>query len=201
MSQLTFRVVLLHVGDQLTNHQLDHLKFLSRSVLTNSRIDRIRSPLDLFQALEEKGKLSQENTSFLHQMLESTGYHEAKRELDNFPRNEPPLLDDNFHFYECLLKIAMGLESTHFDNMKFIFKDKLKQNVQKIYTATDLFQLLIQRQIIKKTNVSALLDALLQVGCMDLWNKVNLYAQGQGHLHQQHPGTYVWQYMFIIVCS
>lgn len=189
---MSFRVALLRVSDQLTNQQLDHLKFLSRSVLTNSRIDRIRASLDLFAALEERGKLSCDNTSFLHRMLESAGYNEARSELANFPPHVPAEVDETFLFYECLLKIATGLESTQFDNVKFFFKDRLKQNVQKIYSAIELFQLLIQRQIIRATDLRALQDALYQVGCVSLCNRVvNEYMQkATNGYQQQHGGTW-----------
>ncbi len=196
---MSFRVALLRVSDQLTNQQLDNLKFLSRSVLTNSRIDKIRAPLDLFAALEERGKLSAENTNFLHRMLESAGYNEAKRELDQagFPTHhaQPSDFDQNFLFYECLLKIATELESNHFDHVKFIFKDRLKQNVQKIFTATDLFQLLIQRQIIRSNDLKALQEALYTVGCIHLCNRVvEPYIQrfSLGGVHQQLIGECIY---------
>ncbi len=185
-----FRVALLRVSDQLTNQQLDYLKFLSRSVLTNSRIDKIRSSLDLFYALEERGKLSANNTTFLHQMLNSAGYNEARRQLAEFPPfNGIVETDQNYLFYECLLRVAMDLESGEFDTMKYYFKDQLKQNVQKIYTATELFQLLIQRQIVRTTDLKQLFYALIETGRADLCDKVNLYMQQvQRQPYQQLSG-------------
>ncbi len=189
MNRVGSRVALFRVSNQLLDQQLEFLKFMSRSVLINSQIDKIRSSLDLFNALEERGKLSAENTAFLHRMLESTGCFDLRRELIEFPPTGPVEIDQNFLFYECLLKIAMGLESGEFDTVKYFFKDQLQQNVQRIYTATELFQLLIQRQIIQTTDLKQLYYVLIEVGRVDLGHEVNQYMlQVQRQPYQQLTG-------------
>lgn len=172
---MSFRAALLRVSDQLTNPQLENLKFLSRSVITNARMEKIRQPLDLFSALEERGMLSIDYTDFLHQLLESAGYHEARMELAAFPASGNFSTTEEFLFYECLARVSQELTSKEFDDMKFFFKDRLRRSTHKIFTATELFQLLIQMRIVTSSDLKALHDVLIEAGRRDLCAEVNQY--------------------------
>ena len=175
MSGMNFRVILLRVNEQVSNQQLESLKFLSRTVIPNAHMDRIRQPLDLFNQLEQRGKLSPDYVGFLRLLLESADCSDALRELQYASSPGVEQGDQEFHFRKCLLRIAVELNSVEFDGLKFTLKEKLKQSTDRIYSATDLFQLLIQRQIVTSTDLRALYDLLFNMGRKDLCEVVNKY--------------------------
>ena len=191
MSAMNFRVTLLRVNEQLSSQQLENLKFLSRTVIPNAHMDRIRQSLDLFDVLEQRGKLSPNNIDFLRMLLESADCSDALRELQYIPSRGSEQEDQEFHFRKCLLRIAVELSSVEFDNLKFTLKERLQQSTDRIYSATHLFQLLIQRQIVTSTDLRALYELLFNMGRKDLSEVVNRYMLDIGRQPYQmfHQGT------------
>ncbi|NXC97565.1 CASP8 protein, partial [Certhia familiaris] len=64
---------LLAVSDELDEAELAALKFLSREHVPRRKLEDVRSPHDLFEALQEKGVLEAGNLAFLRELLYRIG--------------------------------------------------------------------------------------------------------------------------------
>ena len=194
MSRIKFRGTLLRVSDQLSTADFDNLKFLCRTVIPNARMEKIVSGLDLFNALEERGKLSSENVDFLHVILNSAGCDTPIRQLSNdgfFPAQQALSVRDaeDYRFHECLLKLALCLSSSEFDEVKFALQPYLNHSLDRIFTATELFQLLQQRRIVTSKNMRVLYDVMCEIGRVDLSEVINDFVLQMGQQPYQGAQT------------
>lgn len=76
-----FRVRLLSVSNGITDRELGQLKFVCKQHIPVGVLDRIVRPLDLFDELENRNLLGQENTAFLAELLTGIDRFELKDEL------------------------------------------------------------------------------------------------------------------------
>lgn len=92
-----------------------------------------------------------------------------------FPRHNQQQ-NREFLFNEMLLKIAQNLSARDVEALTFTWADPLLgMSSDRISTATQLFQLLQQRQIITQTNLVALYNELETIGRSDLCKRINNY--------------------------
>lgn len=182
--QLTFRKLLYRLGEKLTPQDLDSLIFICRGTLRASRMERVRSGTELFQALSERGKLSANDLSYLVQILASIGKDNLLDDLAaaGFPTSvSSKPVDKDYMFQECLVKVAQDLQSVDVEKATFVLGSTVEHlNTQKIFSATQLFQILQQRQIITVGNLRPLYDVLLEIGRKDCTSHINLYLQRVG---------------------
>ena len=178
--QLTFRKLLFRLGEKLTSQDLDNLIFICRGTLRASRVDKLRSATDLFQALGERGKLSADNLGYLVQILTSIGKANLLDDwrLEGFTVFTPSQLDREYAFQECLLKVAQDLTSVEVEKMTFVLGPNLGfLNSERIFSATQLFQILQQRQLVTASDLRLLYDALIEIGRKDTTLCINQYMQ------------------------
>ena len=76
-----FRVRLLSVSNGITDRELGQLKFVCKQHIPVGVLERIVRPLDLFDELENRNLLGQENTTFLAELLTGIDRFELKDEL------------------------------------------------------------------------------------------------------------------------
>ncbi|KAI4830277.1 hypothetical protein KUCAC02_001921 [Chaenocephalus aceratus] len=69
MSSLQFNSLLLDISNQLTEKQLEDLKFLCGDMLGKRELEKISSGVRLFQVLTERMKLGADNTDCLSRFL------------------------------------------------------------------------------------------------------------------------------------
>ncbi|KAF3833217.1 hypothetical protein F7725_026882 [Dissostichus mawsoni] len=69
MSSLQYNSLLLYISNQLTDKQLEDLKFLCRDMLGKRELEKISSGVRFFQLLTERGKLGADNTDCLSRFL------------------------------------------------------------------------------------------------------------------------------------
>ena len=69
LGNMKFRKVLLQISNQLSGQDLHYIKFMCEDDVPRSKMERVRSGTDLFNMLEERGKLSSKNLGFLVQVL------------------------------------------------------------------------------------------------------------------------------------
>lgn len=181
---LSFRKLLFRLGEKLTTQDLDSLIFICKGTLRASRTERVRSGTELFQALSERGKLSASDLSYLVQILTSIGRENLLNDLAvaGFPTSGyPQSVDRDYMFQECLVKIAQDLTSLDVEKATFVLGSSLEHlNSQKVFSATQLLQILQQRQLITVGNLRPLYDALLEIGRKDATSHINLYLQRVG---------------------
>lgn len=191
--RMDFRRCLNGLANQLSRQNLEDMKFVCKDHVPVARMERVRSPLDIFSALEERGKLSMEDTSFLVQVLVSIERSNLVHDLINakfalpnvLHTNHPPVpavprhnLQKNreFLFNEMLLKIAQNLSARDVESLTFTWADSLLgMSSDRISSATQLFQLLQQRQIVTQTDLQALYNELETIGRSDLGKRINTY--------------------------
>lgn len=64
---------LLAISEELDEAELAALKFLSREHVSRRKLEAVRSPHDLFEALQEMGVLEAGNLAFLRELLYRIG--------------------------------------------------------------------------------------------------------------------------------
>lgn len=177
--QLSFRKYLYRLGEKLTSQDLDSLIFICRGTLRASRLDRVRTGTELFQALSERGKLSADDLAYLSQILASIGKENLLGDLEaaGFTTSLPSKsTDSDYLFQECLVKIAQDLTSLDVEKASFVLGPTLGNlDPQKVFSATQLFQILQQRQLITISNLRLLYDALMEIGRKDATSHINAY--------------------------
>lgn len=66
-----FRDMLVSLSSVLDDEDLQKMKFKCSDIIKKRQSERIKNALDLFSALEERGKLKPDNTTFLSELLRS----------------------------------------------------------------------------------------------------------------------------------
>jgi hypothetical protein len=180
--QLSFRKQLFRLSEKLTTQDLDSLLFLCKGTLRAARVERIRSGTELFQALTERGKLSANDLSYLAQILTSIGKSNLLGDLEagGFHSTLPlgGSVNRDYMFQECLVKVAQELTSVEVEKATFVLGSTLENlNSQRVFSATQLFQILQQRQLITTSNLRLLYDTLLEIGRKDATSHIDHYLQ------------------------
>jgi hypothetical protein len=208
--RMDFRRCLNGLSNQLSRQNLDDMKFVCKDHVPVARMERVRNPLDIFQALEERGKLAMNDTSFLVKVLITiersnlvsdlirAGFApvnalemnptQTEQPMQLPPQQQPQQQNREFLFNKMLLKIAQNLSARDVESLTYTWADSiLGMNSDRISSATQLFQLLQQRQIVTQTNVQALYNELETIGRSDLSKRINNYLQQIGERPCQMP--------------
>lgn len=205
--RMDFRRCLNRLSNQLSRQNVEDMKYVCKDEVPLSRMERVRNPLDIFQALEERGKLSMDNTAFLVKVLISIERSNLVSDLINAgfaPRDalqlnqptQPPLQPSHaaapqqrrgnhqqnrgLLFNDMLLKIAQNLAGKDVEALTFTMSESLGMNSDRISSATHLFQLLQQRQILTQTKLQVLYNELETIGRSDLCKRINNYLEEIG---------------------
>lgn len=199
--RMNFRRCLNALSNQLSQQNLYDMKFVCKDHVPVSRMERVRSPLDLFQALEERGKMSADDTNFLVQILVSVDRSNLIPELQR-AGFAPPVLPQPLHppasqtdgpqpnpeflFNETLLKIAQHLSAKDVEMLANTWAEPLLQiSIDRVTSGTQLFQLLQQRQLVTPTDLHLLFEELQIIGRSDLCKRVNSYLEMTGQRQYQ----------------
>ena len=211
---MKFRKSLLRISNQLSRQDLELLKFFCENDVPRARMERVRSGTDLFNALEERGKLSARNLSFLVNILGSINRGQL---IDSCLRDEgfviPPSTlqvagtrgpvggqNLQYMFTECLVKIAQGLQSKEVNDLVYIFQPNLQVSPDSVFSATHLFTLLQQRQILTPRDMRTLHDGLCQVNRNDLANLINEFLEKTGQPQYRSNGQGKFIACLCVVC-
>lgn len=209
--KVRFRRALNRIGNHLSRQNFEDLKFVCKDVVSVARMERVRCVLDLFQALEERGRLAVDDLKFLAQALETVGCARLLSELDNegfrvpprpqvdsaiqacVPGQPMPGKSKEYLFTECLLQISQGLSTRDVETLSFTWSDSLLgMSVDRVFSANQLLQVLQQRQIISPDDLKSLYEELHIIGRSDLAQKINEYRQriDQIPYNKELPGKY-----------
>lgn len=94
MASLRFKAILLEISDQLSEDQLEKLKYLCQDEIGKRRMEKIDSGTKLFVVLKERGKLGEDNTEFLGQLLSEIRRDDLLEKLNAFENGFPPRHQD-----------------------------------------------------------------------------------------------------------
>ncbi|XP_031148623.1 protein FADD [Sander lucioperca] len=84
MSSLQFNAVLLDISTQLSAKELEDLTFLYKDIIGKRQRNDVKTGVQLFQLLIERGKLGADNTKFLSDSLIHINRHDLSNKLNNF---------------------------------------------------------------------------------------------------------------------
>ncbi|XP_037306252.2 FAS-associated death domain protein-like [Pungitius pungitius] len=93
MSSLKFNKLLLDISNQLTQDQLDKMKFLLKDMVGKKELEKITSGTQLFQVLTERRQLGGDQTEYLSKLLQDIHRADLSDKLDNF-ENGSAFCDD-----------------------------------------------------------------------------------------------------------
>jgi len=71
LEQRGFREMLINISQSLTTKDLETLKFYCADFIPLARREDIKSPLQLWAAIMENGRMSSSDTTFLQELLEN----------------------------------------------------------------------------------------------------------------------------------
>ncbi|KAG9473172.1 hypothetical protein GDO78_022892 [Eleutherodactylus coqui] len=76
--------MLLQISGKLDNKELEDLKFLCQNKIVKKKMELISSPIHLFRQLKELLEISEEDLSFLVELLDTINRHDLAQEVEKF---------------------------------------------------------------------------------------------------------------------
>jgi len=168
MEDVQYRAQLYRLGEKLTRQDLDNLLFLCRDIIPVARMERVRTATDLWQALSERGQLSKQDLSFLATLMDSI---DRPTVLDDFLAQgfvvDSPKKSPSYLFLESLLKVGQSLTASEVKDLSYMLQGSVQVTPDKVFSSTQMFQVLLQRRVISPTNVKPLTTVLESIGRAD----------------------------------
>ena len=92
-----FREILLELSHQIDQNDLQKMKFMCQDIIKKRQSEKITDVLELFVALEERGKLEYNNVSFLKTLLMycTSGKINGLRVLERYEQRYPGVAPGN----------------------------------------------------------------------------------------------------------
>ncbi|NXU39663.1 CASP8 protein, partial [Drymodes brunneopygia] len=190
---------LLAVSDELEAAELAALKFLSRDHVPRRRLEAVRSPHDLFEALQEKGVLEAGNLAFLRELLYHIGRidllvahldssrEQVEREL-RAPSGArvPPLR-------YLLFQLSEDITEDELMSFKLLLVKELpKSKLTRETTMLDVLTEMEKKSLLGKDNLS-MLKSLCEKINISLWNRIedglNLFGQEEMLITEEEKGS------------
>ena len=195
------------LGDELGRDDLATMKMLAVSWIPDSKLEKVNNVYEFFILLLERGKLSQDDISFLEHLLydklhvirplRELGFGRKTKSLpigiclathSSSPMAEYTLFSNDqdqlmMNFRQLLKTIASRLTSENIREIKYLCPDEMG-SLSSVKSGLELLSLLEKWREIEPTNVTFLLDTLEEVGRKDLCTIVVLY-QNSSKIHRK----------------
>ena len=208
--QYLFHRSLKQLADKLGSADLQSIKVACKFYVPESKLEKVKTACDLFSLLEEKGKISTEDLSFLeellgdkvhlvHQLYER-GFGYASGGANSkcaapFPPPNPNLVYTfnleslELSFNRLLRTIGPRLTACDVQQMKFLHIDEIElEYAEPVMTGLDLLILMEKRNLISPSSVQLLQSSLERIGRKDLATVVTLYiASNKEDCRQREP--------------
>ncbi|KAA0723738.1 FAS-associated death domain protein FAS-associating death domain-containing protein [Triplophysa tibetana] len=88
-----FRAMLLTISNALEQDSLESLKFLCKVDVGKKKLEKIKSGIDLFECLIERGQIKHDDTVRLRSLLENVGKTVLIEHIDNYERGSTAIAD------------------------------------------------------------------------------------------------------------
>ena len=85
-SQQRFRLKLAEIASQIEQEKLEKLKFLFSDVIPAGDREKIVTPVQLFEELEQRQQISQRDLGFLQKCLQEVGRWDLANKLNTYER-------------------------------------------------------------------------------------------------------------------
>lgn len=173
-----FRSTIRKLTEHLTSEDVQGMKFVCEGTIPTGRLEQVQDALSLFQALEERGKLSADNLTFLNHLLEAIGKVHLMRVLTEegeiapspFVSRVPPPHAEPLDYRAILNHIATKLTEEDIRQILYLFRDFNAPRTHETLgrDAREFLLHLERRQIIATGHLDRLRWALGEVGRIDL---------------------------------
>ena len=191
-----FRQTLMTISKHMSSEILVNLKFMCQDVVPAGDMEKIKSALDFFQALEKYGKISSENSDYLFTILERVGGTKLAKILRPFCSDEAnqemsfsshsglvveefDILEAKFRRYRQLLsKISSSLTRENVLNLCLFSQEAELAGVRNYDNIDGLafIDFLEKTKLISPSNLEYLRERLHEIGRADLQHLINQYA-------------------------
>jgi len=199
-----FRKTLSQLSKHIDSDTLADLKYLSQDVIGAAKMEKVNSPLDFFQALEQCGKISVNDASYLADLLESENKPYLAEKLAPFmgghstntifqesllSLNQPQHLKQSTNFFDVsdsqlstyrvlLNRISNSLELRQVRTICYLSKEAEYAGVihRANLSGSMLFNFFEQQVLISPKNLQYLQDMLQNVGRLDLCQWIDQYT-------------------------
>ena len=186
---MRFRRLLNHIDGGLSSGDIESIKFLCRSLMDESSLEKITGGFTLFEQLENKQVLNEENLSYLGELLYRTGRNDLVNQLgyktDAMTHAFEPFYTKFDPFRILLHKIARDTNTREVNTMKFSLGNCIPRRCcEEITNTFSLFIVLEQRNILVNTNLDPLIQLLHLIDRQDLLGLVQNYKEfiGEGQV-------------------
>ena len=192
-----FRVALKTVSDRLGSDDIETLKYMCEDDVPRSELEKVKSGISLFAALQRRNKISETDTSFLQHLLHSVGKDHLMKYITDpgfghgVPHSgqpkpkagiSPPVgvgaLAPNveMEYRKMLASVANDLTNYNFNEMLYISADYFRGVQPRANKPLDFFTILEQRALLSPTNLSTLQALLSEIGRNDLIEKLREFV-------------------------
>ncbi|NXH09019.1 CASPA protein, partial [Loxia leucoptera] len=178
---LKFRQQLFLISENLVSEDVAALKFLCTDLLNLSKLEGVKSAVDIFKLLMAQEYLNAEDTFLLaellyrikcHSLLEKIGYTKEKvqERLSEKGRISP--------YRQMLYELSENITSEMLKKIIFLLQNHLPKQWT-ILSALDLLTSLEKQGLLTKDNVKILEDVCMTVS-PDLLETIDCYKKGKG---------------------
>ncbi|NXJ25541.1 CASP8 protein, partial [Dicrurus megarhynchus] len=191
--------LLLAVSYELSEAELEALKFLSREHVPRRRLEAAQSPHDLFEALQEKGVLEAGNLAFLRELLYrieridllvaylGSSREQVERELRLPGRARVPPLR------YLLFQLSEDVTEDELMSFKLLLVNDLpRSKLTNESTMLDILTEMEKKGLLGKDNLS-MLKSLCEKINISLWNRIedglNLFGQEEMLITEEERGS------------
>lgn len=188
----TLKCALYVVANNLTSHDVDHIKFLLADCFPRQELEKARSGFCLFCLLcTRRELLSPNNYSFLEEILSEVGKSGCLEEIfsDMSSSFYPPSIvhDTNFEAISLQLKefldsLADKLTRDDIQTLSLFFADVCESisyaSAVALMSAKDMFIKLQEGQVIGVGHLQPLHKPLVLIGRLDLATSVEQFSSG-----------------------
>ena len=169
-----FHRSLKQLADKLVQSDLLTMKMICScsACLSESKLEKAHTICDLFALLEEKGKLSIDDISFLEELL-ADKLHLVQQLYDKGfgGKRNRTLSNQTQHFVQLLRTVGTQLTSVDLQDLALLYDEEAED----LKSGMDLLMRLKRRQVITAANVTALKERLEEIGRNDLSVIVSQY--------------------------
>lgn len=184
------------LGDDLGMQDLQSMKLIAGSCIPDSRLEKVKNIYDLFILLDERGRLSPQDLSFLELLLEDKMHLVHQLYELGFGQKSKPIRNDSnpeslnslpmymlfsqdpaqllLNFKRLLKTVGIHLTSDNIKDIKYLCPDEIGC-LEDIDSGLELLTTLEKWLEITPTNVGFLMEVLEGIGRKDLCTFVKLY--------------------------
>ncbi|CAL8345374.1 unnamed protein product [Boreogadus saida] len=180
---MEFREKLLMVDQVLNSDDTKALAFLCKDIL-KCDISSVESPIDLFQRLEEKDVLSEDQPYLLADLLRVIEHFQLLRELD-LNSTMSTTVNPITPYRKLLYELSKDIGQKELKNIKFLLNKDLKHSALELNVSTlEVFLEMERMDLLSSSNLLRLEQILKDVRPV-LWKQILQFKDSQGKIAQE----------------